>query len=95
MLNVLNGLFGSNFTSLPPTPTALSMWNIRMVEISSSRTSVAVLTSSLSTSSSLPSRYLLFGQVKDMLDISDTRMRGLLGKSFFLLEDRETLTSLK
>ena len=55
---------------------------------------VAIL-SSTHTLAAPSTRYLLFSQVKDMLGASDTALRRLVGDKTKLLEDKETIASLK
>lgn len=93
-MEVLRGLFSSKSRALPSTRNSNGIWDVRMVEISMHSSEVAILYSThpLATPSL---RYLLLQQVKEMIGTSDSFLRRLVKDGTTLLEDKETLATLK
>ena len=89
-----SGLFSSKSRALPSTRNSNGIWDVRMVEISMHSSEVAILYSThpLATPSL---RYLLLQQVKEMIGTSDSFLRRLVKDGTTLLEDKETLATLK
>ena len=91
---IAGGLFSSKSRALPSTRNSNGIWDVRMVEISMHSSEVAILYSThpLATPSL---RYLLLQQVKEMIGTSDSFLRRLVKDGTTLLEDKETLATLK